>query len=482
MLALAAGPALRAARAAEPAPATPPGELVETNHYVRTLGTRPIAVVKERRYVEGTGKARLVHTVTETRQRLVVSGHSKVNLSTKKTVTLADGQAVSYKESSYDNRSPREITVTVTPDGGGANVVEFVTSLPGSSEKRTAKVAGPVYFDLDGRALKAAGQLRPGGSMTASVAAVPQAGIARLTAKVIGKSSRAGRDSFVIEVANVGGRGVAWEIICDGEGRTLELEVGGLVTRKVPEAEAKLPVVAARISNALPTRPLKRRPLRLRRMTLMVAVDRDLPRGTIPAAPGQEVARARDGRYVVVLTERRPDGRLAALRLTAAERARFTASTAHIPAEHPALKAAAERVAGAEPEPMIVADRLVRYVSRRLANSSRGASSATALEAFRKRSGDCTEHSALLVALARSRGIPARRVSGLVHAGRSFIFHQWAEVYIDDRWVPCDPSKGLLGLPACYLRLGTGSPDDADYRSRSLVLMTSGRIEVLEAK
>jgi len=480
VLALAACPAFRAARAAELKPA-PPGELVETNHYVRTLGTRRIAVVKERRYVAGTGKARLVHTVTETRQRLVVSGHSKVNLSTKKAVTLADGRAVSYKESSFDNRSPREIEVTVKPEGGGS-VVEFVTRLPGSSEKRTARVAGPVFFDLDGRALKAAGQLRPGGSMTASVAAVPQAGIARLTAKVMGKSSRAGRDSFVIEVANVGGRGVSWEIICDGEGRTLELEVGGLVTRKVSEAEAKLPVVAARISNALPTRPLKRRPLRLRRMTLMVAVDRDLPRGTIPAAPGQEVARARDGRYVVVLTERRPDGRLPALGLTAAERARYTASTAHIPAEHPALKAAAERVAGAEPEPMIVADRLVRYVSRRLANSSRGASSATALEAFRKRSGDCTEHSALLVALARSRGIPARRVSGLVHAGRSFIFHQWAEVYIDDRWVPCDPSKGLLGLPACYLRLGTGSPDDADYRSRSLVLMTSGRIEVLEAR
>ena len=86
------------------------------------------------------------------------------------------------------------------------------------------------------------------------------------------------------------------------------------------------------------------------------------------------------------------------------------------------------------------------------------------------------------MALARAAGIPARQVSGLVHAGRSFIFHQWAEVHVDDRWVPCDPSKGLLGLPACYLRLGWGSPNDADYRSRALALMGGGRIEIIEAR
>lgn len=69
-----------------------------------------------------------------------------------------------------------------------------------------------------------------------------------------------------------------------------------------------------------------------------------------------------------------------------------------------------------------------------------------ALYAARTRTGDCTEYAALLVALLRANGIPARLLGGFVVDQdallRSVDYHNWAEVCIDARWHIVDPQKG----------------------------------------
>lgn len=55
----------------------------------------------------------------------------------------------------------------------------------------------------------------------------------------------------------------------------------------------------------------------------------------------------------------------------------------------------------------------------------------SALEILNTMKGDCNEHSTLFAAMARSIGIPAKIVAGLVYQDDGFYYHAWNEVYID---------------------------------------------------
>ncbi len=69
-----------------------------------------------------------------------------------------------------------------------------------------------------------------------------------------------------------------------------------------------------------------------------------------------------------------------------------------------------------------------------------------ALYALKHRKGDCTEFSALFVALCRASNIPARSVTGFVCPGNCILkpssMHNWAEFYIDGSWRISDPQAG----------------------------------------
>lgn len=75
--------------------------------------------------------------------------------------------------------------------------------------------------------------------------------------------------------------------------------------------------------------------------------------------------------------------------------------------------------------------------------SDRGAS-----YAMRTRQGDCTEYAYLLAALARINNIPARIMAGFVYANnailRPYDYHNWVELYVDDRWQIVDPLNDVF--------------------------------------
>ena len=77
------------------------------------------------------------------------------------------------------------------------------------------------------------------------------------------------------------------------------------------------------------------------------------------------------------------------------------------------------------------AERLTRYVNA-LLDKKPTVSLPSAREVLRTKVGDCNEHTALYVAMARALGIPARIAVGLVYVRGAFYYHAWPEVYHRD--------------------------------------------------
>ena len=89
----------------------------------------------------------------------------------------------------------------------------------------------------------------------------------------------------------------------------------------------------------------------------------------------------------------------------------------------------------------------------------------SALAAWRRGSGDCTEDAVVLAALARAAGIPARVASGLVYsrsryhgAANAFLPHSWVVAWTDGRWRSYDISLSAFDASHIALSLGDGEP------------------------
>ena len=108
-------------------------------------------------------------------------------------------------------------------------------------------------------------------------------------------------------------------------------------------------------------------------------------------------------------------------------------------------------------KPML-AERLRLAVRGYIVKKDLSVGDGSALETFRSRTGDCTEHANLLAAVLRIAGFPARVELGMVYAPdfAGWVGHAWNSAYIDDRWVHLD--SAYPGIPrSCYLKLGTTS-------------------------
>lgn len=82
----------------------------------------------------------------------------------------------------------------------------------------------------------------------------------------------------------------------------------------------------------------------------------------------------------------------------------------------------------------------------------------TATEAMERNAASCNGKSRLFVALCRSLDIPARVAGGIIlNEENKKTSHLWAEVLINDQWVPFDPLNGYYAyLPANYLEVYKG--------------------------
>jgi transglutaminase-like putative cysteine protease len=123
------------------------------------------------------------------------------------------------------------------------------------------------------------------------------------------------------------------------------------------------------------------------------------------------------------------------------------------------------------------AERLTRYVNSVLEKKPT-VSLPSALEVLRTRVGDCNEHTALFVALARAAGIPARINVGLVAVRNAFYYHAWPEVYLAEGrgrglWLPVDPTFNQFPADATHVRLARGGLD-----KQAAILPLIGRVKM----
>ena len=132
----------------------------------------------------------------------------------------------------------------------------------------------------------------------------------------------------------------------------------------------------------------------------------------------------------------------------------FLAPEPLIQSDHPRLQAQARLIVGGERDPSQAARLLLAWVHRHLARPAAGGIP-SALQALTAAQGDCNEHTALYVALARAVGLPARPTAGLVALGGRFYYHAWPEVYLND-WVAVDPLLDEFPADAAHLRFVVG--------------------------
>jgi len=108
------------------------------------------------------------------------------------------------------------------------------------------------------------------------------------------------------------------------------------------------------------------------------------------------------------------------------------------------------------------------------------------LEVLYSKRGDCNEHTALFVSLARAVGIPTRIAAGVVFSERvgpvgQFYYHAWPEVQLGGPadWVPVDPTFGQLPADATHIKLVEG---DLDRQVEILGMIGRLELELIEAR
>ena len=155
----------------------------------------------------------------------------------------------------------------------------------------------------------------------------------------------------------------------------------------------------------------------------------------------------------------------------------YLAPEAFIESDAPEIRAEAEKAVAGATDTATRVERLTRYVNA-LLEKKPTVGLPSAREVLRTGVGDCNEHTALYVAMARAVGIPARIAVGLVYMRGSFYYHAWPEVYVDakpgrGRWLAVDPTLNQFPADATHLRLLRGGLD-----RQALILPLIGRTKL----
>ncbi len=136
--------------------------------------------------------------------------------------------------------------------------------------------------------------------------------------------------------------------------------------------------------------------------------------------------------------------------------ARWLAPEPLIQSHDPRIAAQARRIIDRERSPARVAELLLHWVHRNLRRTiAQPAGAPSAVWVLENPTGDCNEAATLFVALARSTGLPARTVAGLIYLNGRFYYHAWAEVYLSD-WVAVDPAFDQLPADAAHVPIAVG--------------------------
>lgn len=111
--------------------------------------------------------------------------------------------------------------------------------------------------------------------------------------------------------------------------------------------------------------------------------------------------------------------------------------------------------------------KLTAYTRKRLGAHLQFQGYATALQAFKSRSGDCTEYALLLAALGRVAQVPTRVVMGYAYSragfhGKTnrFAPHAWVQAWVNGAWQSFDAGLKEFNAGHIVLKISDGSQQD----------------------
>ncbi|MFN8503595.1 transglutaminase domain-containing protein [Kouleothrix sp.] len=151
---------------------------------------------------------------------------------------------------------------------------------------------------------------------------------------------------------------------------------------------------------------------------------------------------------------------IATPRLGLLERHELVAPSQYVPLTDALAEYARQYAAGADAE--AVAYALMHVIAANFSYEPGSTDISTTAEAvLAGRRGVCQDFAHLLIALCRSRGLPARYVSGYFHdpaqpPGAILASHAWAEVWLEGRgWLGLDPTHNCA-VGESYVRVAVG--------------------------
>jgi len=281
---------------------------------------------------------------------------------------------------------------------------------------------------------------------------------------------------FRLQLQFAGLTATSW-ITDTGEVVREESALGMLVVKEPPDVAQRMAVSArartdliqaAAIAPAMKYRLDDPRTVRRIVLTLTGA---ELPQGDLDGA-GQTASPLANGEQTIEIRDARdlpygaPDP----------DSGRYLAAEPLLESDAPEIIAEAQAAIRGATNPRAQAERLVRHVNA-LLDKKPTVSIPSAKEVLRTKIGDCNEHTALLVAMARAIGIPARIAVGLVYLNGAFFYHAWPEVYLRGpggaQWLPVDPTLNQFPADATHLRVARGGLD-----RQTLVLPLIGRLRI----
>ncbi|MCX7678120.1 MAG: transglutaminase-like domain-containing protein [Spirochaetes bacterium] len=100
---------------------------------------------------------------------------------------------------------------------------------------------------------------------------------------------------------------------------------------------------------------------------------------------------------------------------------------------------------------------VLNFVYHYISNKTLGIPVVGARTVLKTKTGDCTEHAVLTVAILRALGIPSKAMVGIILSENFgehrnvFVFHMWAEAFDGGKWVLADATRPHAIYPNRYI-------------------------------
>jgi transglutaminase-like putative cysteine protease len=194
-------------------------------------------------------------------------------------------------------------------------------------------------------------------------------------------------------------------------------------------------------------------------------------------APGQTFRNNPDGSVTVTVVALDPPAKQSNDAIPDAVKP-YLANTSMVPWTDSAIMEAAANLAPADANAWTVTRLATAWVNAKLRKERPERGMLTAKETLERGCGDCTEHSVLLAAILRARGIPARLAAGIAYVGGQFGFHMWDLAWVGGEWIPVDATFGYAPIPADRITMALVGADDKVENVAASLLPALGQLEI----